>query len=358
MNASVDMNILGIGPVSPPITGPGLKNKYLIEGLTNEGVELDWVDTLNGRAKAPVNIIQSSGYDGYIISESTKGRVVATSLLYPRLRHDDSFFIMLPMGGELHNEIRRLPEPISRLYSHGLREYDGIFPESDYLSNKLSGELGVNQMISTVPNLRPYPEKRPEKLSMNTESLKLTYVGRIKEQKGVLDAISSVASSRAQGYNVSLDIYGQFLQDSDFKQIFLDKVTKTEEVKYKGKIPEGSVIDTMGQYHALVFPSYYPGEGFPGVLIEAQMAGCALIVSDWKSNSELVNAGENGILFEPRNKKQLSSILSRLSSNPALVSSMMSRSRENSDRYSVENVSSQILARIKTVVGDVSKWNS
>jgi glycosyltransferase involved in cell wall biosynthesis len=57
------------------------------------------------------------------------------------------------------------------------------------------------------------------------------------------------------------------------------------------------VVPTLRNYDALIFPSYYQGEGHPGVLVEAMMAGLPIITTQFRSIPELVQDGVNGLLM-------------------------------------------------------------
>ncbi|MFC6755688.1 hypothetical protein ACFQER_01930 [Halomicroarcula sp. GCM10025894] len=68
--------ILAIGPRSPPITGPGLKNRYIQAGLEGHGLDVHWVNTLETRPKTVAELLSKTlSYDAYILSASTKVRL-------------------------------------------------------------------------------------------------------------------------------------------------------------------------------------------------------------------------------------------------------------------------------------------
>ena len=55
----------------------------------------------------------------------------------------------------------------------------------------------------------------------------------------------------------------------------------------------------------LLFPSTYPGECYPGTIIDAYSSGVPVISSDWRYNSELVINNETGFLYNYKSKKEL-----------------------------------------------------
>ena len=69
---------------------------------------------------------------------------------------------------------------------------------------------------------------------------------------------------------------------------------------------------------ALLFPSYYPGEGYPGVVIEALQLGLPVIATNWKALPEIVIDQQNGLIIEARNADALCQAIALLNQDPAL----------------------------------------
>jgi glycosyltransferase involved in cell wall biosynthesis len=346
--------ILGIGPLSPPITGPGLKNKYLLSGIRQSGVDIEWINTLDVSATRLLDLITGIYTNHqFIISASTKVRFVSAMLLYPKLQKHGNSAIMLPAGGHLHKEVASLPTPVASLYKNSLSQFDFIFPETADLSRKLTRVLPTDANVATLPNLRPRPEERPS-FKVDGDSVEGVYVGRIKRKKGLNDAIQAVHECRNNGNNISIDIYGQFLEGDDYKEEFLFQCKNKNGVSFRGRIPDGEVIKTLRKYDLFIFPTYYEGEGFPGVLIEAYMAGCAVIATNWNSNPEIVVSGETGILYEPRNIPELKSKIEKICSNTDRLTNMREAAWQASEQYSTARVSSDLLSRLRNTGWDLS----
>jgi len=75
----------------------------------------------------------------------------------------------------------------------------------------------------------------------------------------------------------------------------------------------GALMDVAGIY---VQPSTF--EGLPLALQEALFRGCPCLASNIKGNTELVDDGQNGLLFESGNSADLAAKLRRMVSNPDL----------------------------------------
>lgn len=338
--------IVGVGPLSPPITGPGIKNKYLKEGLEDAGYTINWVNTLDRSPSTVVELLRRcKDGDRFLVSASTKVRLGMATLLAPRL--GDVRTALLPAGGAFGTELRNLPPGVRGQYRRLFGQFDCILPEADTMTADLESLLDGSVCVSTVPNLRPVPENPPnfDAFADSDRPLRLVYIGRIKETKGLDDLLSAVDALNADDERVSLDVFGHFLEGDDYRERFIETCRDTTNATFHGKL-EGDVIRRLRDFDAFVFPSYYPGEGFPGALIEAFAAGCLVVATDWNYNDQLVADGEDGLLFEPQNATDLQTKLAWLLEHPARVDQFKRQSWKKAQRYSVETVTEQLTTEL------------
>lgn len=66
-----------------------------------------------------------------------------------------------------------------------------------------------------------------------------------------------------------------------------------------------SGYDTLSTYDVMLFPTYWDGEGFAGVVLDANMVGLPIIASDWNMNKEVVQDGETGFIIPVHDHKAL-----------------------------------------------------
>ena len=76
-------------------------------------------------------------------------------------------------------------------------------------------------------------------------------------------------------------------------------------VHYGGLVPFYKSVEVLKNYFALLFPTYYEGEGFAGTLIDALAAGVPVIASDWRYNPEIVEDGMTGKIHKTQNELSL-----------------------------------------------------
>ena len=147
-------------------------------------------------------------------------------------------------------------------------------------------EKGVKIRVDVLPNF-----KKVEQIEIEKKELKFVYIGTITKSKGVFDILNAV-----ENLEVPVHFYGPMDLDKEDQILFESKLTG--EIEYKGYLNilnnETEAYRILSEYTALVFPSYYPGEGFPGVFIDAFIAGLPIITTNWNMNEEIVVDGFNG----------------------------------------------------------------
>jgi len=151
-----------------------------------------------------------------------------------------------------------------------------------------------NSRTFWFPNVRPKQTIRSVNYEPN-EKIRLLYLSQVDTEKGVLDLISAVESLD----NFSLTIAGPIIDKKLFK---LENISEPN-ICYVGVINNKNIYEYMSSFHCLVLPTYYSGEGYPGVIIEAFMIGLPIISTKWRSIPELV--GNGGILVEPKSIKEI-----------------------------------------------------
>jgi glycosyltransferase involved in cell wall biosynthesis len=125
---------------------------------------------------------------------------------------------------------------------------------------------------------------------------RFVFVGHVKPTKGIAEIIE--ASKNLPARDFSVDVYGP-LQDGVTQSWFTNTL-----VKYCGPLASEDVIKTLARYDVLLLPTYFDGEGYPGVILEAYCAGIPVISTNWGGIPEIVTV-ETGILVKPRDSAAL-----------------------------------------------------
>ena len=145
------------------------------------------------------------------------------------------------------------------------------------------------------PTVRNKPEQTSEKDS--TYQKRFVYLGHIRPEKGI-DQICEVSNLLDDTYGI--DLYGSIMGEK-YSDSFWDKYAN---VTYKGKLQPADVYSTLSKYDVLLLPTYWTGEGYPGVIIEAFALGMPVISTNMGGIGEIVTEG-TGLIIEAKNVQQL-----------------------------------------------------
>ena len=225
-----------------------------------------------------------------------------------------------------------------------MKRIDFIYVETSTMKRALA-ENGLSNVV-ILPNFKDIPILTEDELVYpEGEPYRLCTFSRVMKEKGIEDAVEAVkAVNEKYGRTVyTLDIYGQV--DSEQTKWFEDlKASFPDYVRYKGLVPFYKTVERLKDYYALLFPTYYSGEGFAGTLLDAMSAGVPVIASDWKYNSEVVVQNETGILVTPKNVTALAWALeSTLSGN---LNEMKRTCINEAQKYAPNAVVQVILERL------------
>ena len=175
----------------------------------------------------------------------------------------------------------------------------GIYVETQEMKRGLE-DMGLANVL-LLPNCKELKLPAESELCYETEEPhRLCTFTRIMEEKGIGDAVLAVKMANEQLGRTAytLDIYGPI--DPAKKQWFADLQRDFPPcVTYGGEIPYGESTERLKDYFALLFLTYYEGEGFAGTLIDAFSAAVPPLVSDWKYNCEIVRDGIDGAVVPP-----------------------------------------------------------
>jgi glycosyltransferase involved in cell wall biosynthesis len=248
-------------------------------------------------------------------------------------------------AGNLDQYYEGLPSALKWLLFTTLKRADGVIVETNLLEDYFRPLLGKH--VHMLPGYRrldlsQHERQQPQRQS-NQREIRLIYVASVKEDKGIFvlfDSLDLIAD-HSWGQHISCDIYGPVHPQCEDR--FFARLSEIPQAQYKGILDLDEVVPTMQNYDALVLPTYHKGEGHPGVIIEAMIAGIPVITTDFRSIPELVQDGENGLLVEPRNPRSLAQAIETVYSDRDLLSEMAIHNFERRDQYDIQHFLGQIL---------------
>ncbi len=263
-------------------------------------------------------------------------RVFAPLLAYFKRKNRTRIYYYV-VGGWLPEFLSDKPRLAKTLAS-----FDGIWVETNTMKSALEGVCFGN--VSVIPNFKELaPLAEDELIYADGEPYKLCTFSRVMKEKGIEDAANAVlaVNKRLGRTAFTLDIYGQV--EPGREEWFEDFKSKlTNEVRYCGCVDSSESVRVLAPYFALLFPTFYEGEGFAGTIIDAYCAGLPVIASDWRYNPELVPEAV-GFIHAAKSPEALAQILADIYAAPNTVASKKSACLREAEKYSAKAVAASII---------------
>lgn len=292
------MRTFFIGPVGTE-GGPAIKNRTLVEWLSQRAP----VRVYNTVKRTPWHRIGAvlalllAREGQIIIAVSEKGRRVLYPVLARKQRRRGLRSSCICIGGEV---ARRVPQEGAGVY-RALAGADLVTVETQALLEAMRA-IGLSNLY-LLPNYRRVPPGFvPREKAFAAKGLRFVFLSSLRDGKGVATLLEAFRQLRQDDPAVTLDLYGPIRQD--FDRSLLEGLAPESGVRYLGPVPNGDVLTVLDGYDVFILPTERT-EGFPAVVVEAQMAGLPILASDMGHLDQLVHDGENGFVFRAGDARAL-----------------------------------------------------
>jgi glycosyltransferase involved in cell wall biosynthesis len=222
---------------------------------------------------------------------------------------------------------------------------DAIITCSDEIANVIKKEMKIEESkIYTIYNgvnlEKFYPKDKNElrrTYKISSDKFIILTISRLKKIKGIDVLIYALNSVLKKFKNTELFIIG----DGDYRknlEKLVHKLDLQDYVKFLGNIPNDNLSDYYNLSDIFVLPTRAK-EGFPWVIIEAMACKKPVIVSNIGGVSgSIIKDGENGLLFEPANIKDLEEKILLLLNNPQFRDKIAENGYQTVKRFFSEEI--------------------
>lgn len=338
--------LIFIGPTATghqPTSGGTMKNRLFLQRFSSLFKKIVVVDTEKWR-KNPLVIFKLIFTLAFVrnakvvVSCEAMAPKVIKFLYYCRLQKDVIYWVI---GCDV---VRRIGE--RELNPKHFAYLKSIVVQSPKMVETLKG-AGLHKAIY-VPNSKPVFEL-PD-VEHPADLTRFVFVARIIPEKGcdlILNCVERL-NGDGLGEKFSVDFYGKVGHGYHFEE----RIAGIANVAFNG------VLDLLGkagsealsQYDVFLFPTYYKGEGFPGSVIDAYIAGLPIIATDWHFNKDVIRDGETGFIIPPKDEEALYQAMCSLVKDKTILRQMRQNCLSEAKRYDVNNVlNEEVLARVGLV---------
>jgi phosphatidyl-myo-inositol alpha-mannosyltransferase len=214
------------------------------------------------------------------------------------------------------------------------------------LYSKLSARIAVSEAAQwtaqryyggryrIVPNGVDLSAARPNHARPH-EELRLVFVGRADERKGLPVLLRAFEALRGVGVPARLTVAGP--TPEEVEPLLLDP----EGIEIAGQVDEAEKWRLLGQADLLCAPSL-GGESFGMVLTEAFASGTPVVVSDIAGYRDVVRDGQDAVLVPAGDAVALGETLLELAFNPERRARMSDAALQRAERFAWPNVAREV----------------
>lgn len=333
----------------PADCGETMKNQLMIQKLRELGVKCRLVDFKNWR-KHPWVFLQLT-WDLIIHKKDTIIFSTSTGNVYPMMKIMKRIKWKQPtihwvIGGTLGEKVKE------KVFEKDVIGYmNWTIVESNLMVQQLT-TCGIKNVFQ-LPNFKPinyYPDitNRIKDWSENIERpIRFVFLSRIMPEKGCDYIIEAAQQLNEMGLKnkFTIDFYGKIAEV--YKTDFLLKVESLQNVNYKGflNLQNEKGYDKLSQYDLMLFPTYWKGEGFAGVFIDAFISGIPMIITDWAHNKQFLTEGETALFIPVHNVTALRNKMKECIEGKYNIGKMALKCQQNAENYNVDQVITKELLR-------------
>lgn len=166
--------------------------------------------------------------------------------------------------------------------------------------------------------------------SATDEEFTVLHLSNLCREKGTDDAIRAFAQAYSRNNNMKLVLAGAWASKRD--EVYCRELIKRSGIEkateLAGKVGGEDKWNVFHKADCFIFPTKYPKECFPGVVLEAMSCGLATVAYKHASIPEILTDGIDGALADVGDVNHLSLILSELLDNKILRIKIGKNARE------------------------------
>lgn len=337
------VKLLLLGPLSPPVSGPGVKNSMLLDWLAIQPeFDVKVFNTNAFRCRDFKSIINGLFFlilsKRVVLSASINGRF----LFIPLCILLGKRVYLFPAGGSFDEEISSLASWRRRLFLFFCRRVRASFVQTTSLKEGMES-LGLGNVF-LLQNPRVNREKRCVIRDVDDE-LKVVFLSKIRAQKGVLYLIDAVRKVREKWPSKDLKVSFFGIVDENFRENFYNALVENRFCSYEGVCEPDVVQETVSQFDLFVLPTLLP-EGVPGAVVEAMFTGIPIVVSNFTAAKEMMGDDINGVVVPQGDVDALASSIESLMLDKRRRLELSTNALAASERYSYDTLMTPVKEKI------------
>jgi glycosyltransferase involved in cell wall biosynthesis len=217
-------------------------------------------------------------------------------------------------GARYHLFYQSSPAFLRRRITHMVNGSDALIVLSTWWKDFFMQEFKPKK-IEIIPNIVGYVSYEKKRTSISSAIVKLLFLGRIGERKGIFDLLE-VLRDDVNFYRTHSKLLVGGDGEIDKLKKLIESYQLSDIVDYIGFVSGDKKKEILSSSDIYILPSY--NEGLPISVLEAMAFAKPVISTKVGGIPEIVHHGVNGFLISAGNKKELADCLKRLILAPSV----------------------------------------
>ncbi|MGB2866545.1 MAG: glycosyltransferase family 4 protein [Sedimentisphaerales bacterium] len=365
--------IIFMAPTPPPFMGPSIATEIILNSRFTEEFNVIHIDTADRRPLSKLskidvtNIYLALKHYFLLIRKLLFNKVdlvyIPVSQTTIGFLRDTPFIIISKLfkkkvvlhlrGGyfrEFYNSSGRMTKYIVR---KTLKHVDRMIVLGECFKVLFDGLVPVEK-LSVVPNGLDVSFDMSEDQSSDNKHLIVLFLANLVETKGFRQVLYSVKKVTQYHSNVKYVFAGSWMKESSKPECerYIEEEKIDDYVHFTGTITGKKKVTLLQDADIFVFPTYFPMEGHPWVIVEAMAVGLPIITTDQGCIKESVIDGENGFIITKRDTEAVTEKIVYLIENSKQREEMGRKSRELYEaNFTEEHFVSRMISVVNLTLG-------
>lgn len=248
-------------------------------------------------------------------------------------------------GGYFGEFYRTAPAPLRAYIRWSLKGVDAAVVHSEALAPMFAGLVPEERIWPVANGIEGLSDPLHARLQSGDplpapRRPTVLYLGTLVETKGFLDVMAAAPLVAQELPDVRFVIAGAYFRPSDREkaECLMQDPAISAVVELPGVVAGDARFRLMLDASLFVFPSYYPVEGQPVVLLEAMSAGLPVVTTDQGAIRDTILHGETGYLVPKRDPAAMARRIVELLRDEPLRRRMGQAGRQRfEERFRVES---------------------
>lgn len=348
-----DINVLLIGPISPPVTGCSVVNDLVLEKLNEEdGFNVSCINRAYPKFNEAIGEFSFKKFFFYISQYFQSYKIFKTDITYIAIGLTffgvlkDAPFVLLSKligkqvvihvhGNYLKTQYALLSGFKKKLFHYILSSANKGIVSSKLLKDNLTPFLKEDKIFWMPYFVEKTLKNITETDVINTNGLNILYLSNLMEGKGVFDLFEALKILNDQQVPYKAKIVGGI--DLEHENKIFDYINTNPNIEYYKPIRGQEKIDAYLASNVFILPTYYKMEGQPIALLEAMLTGHIIITTDHAGILDICSE-KNGYIVNKKSPEEIAEKLEYMANHIEGFKEMMAYNHNYAkDNYKPED---------------------